>query len=72
MGQSDRIHYHYGAVLPLRTGKNVSDQQYSGAGIIRLTMVVLSIYGLRTGIEGKIPFSWKSLKAVDSEEVCWA
>lgn len=30
MGQSDRIHYHYGAVLPLR-GKNASDQQYSGA-----------------------------------------
>ena len=31
-------------------------------GIIRLAMVVLSIYGLRAGIEGKIPFSWKSLK----------
>ena len=30
MGQSDRIHYHYGAVLPLRR-KNASDQQYSGA-----------------------------------------
>ena len=41
-------------------------------GIIRLAMVVLSIYGLRAGIEGKIPFSWKSLKRLVREEICWA
>ncbi len=41
-------------------------------GMIRLAMVVLSIYGLRTGIEGKIPFSWKSLKRLIREEICWA
>ena len=40
-------------------------------GIIRLAMVVLSIYGLRAGIEGKIPFSWKSLKRLVREEICW-
>ena len=40
-------------------------------GILRILMIVLSIYGLRTGIEGKIPFSWKSLKRLIREEIGW-
>ena len=38
---------------------------------LRLTMIVLSIYGLCNGIEGKISFSWKALKKLVQEELGW-
>lgn len=39
--------------------------------VLRMIMVVLAVYGLRTGIEGKIPFSWKALKKLVKEELGW-
>ncbi len=38
---------------------------------LRILMIVLAIYGLRSGIEGKIPFSWKALKKLVKEEISW-
>ena len=38
---------------------------------LRLTMIVLSVYGLCNGIEGKISFSWKALKKLVQEELGW-
>ena len=38
---------------------------------LRLTMIVLSIYGLCNGIEGKISFSRKALKKLVQEELGW-
>lgn len=40
--------------------------------MLRIAMVVLSVYGVRKSINGKIPFSWPSLKKLIKEEVCWA
>ncbi len=39
--------------------------------ILRLAMLALSIYGIRKGINGKIPFSWKTFKKLVKEEVFW-
>ena len=39
--------------------------------ILRLMMLVLAIFGLFRGIEGRIPFSWKSFRKLVKEEVCW-
>ena len=65
MGQSVRIHYHYGGVLA-RRGKKASDQQYSGAwnhpayhgGAVNL----LTAYWYRR----KDSVFMESVKAVDS------
>lgn len=39
--------------------------------ILRLVMIALSIWGFAKGLNGKIPFSWKSLKRLIREEVFW-
>ncbi len=39
--------------------------------VLRAVMVVLSIYGLCSSIEGKIPFSWSKLKNLVKEEISW-
>lgn len=39
--------------------------------MLRTAMIVLSIYGLASSIEGKIPFSWKKLKNLVKEEISW-
>lgn len=39
--------------------------------ILRLLMIILSVYGIRKGINGKIPFSWKALRKLVKEEVFW-
>lgn len=39
--------------------------------ILRIAMVILSVYGVRRSIKGKIPFSWPSLKKLIREEICW-
>lgn len=39
--------------------------------ILRLLMFGLSIWGFFRGINGKIPFSWRSLKRLIKEEIAW-
>lgn len=71
VGQSDRSDSDHSTLLFLCRKMHLINSTVM-LGIIRLAMVVLSIYGLRAGIEGKIPFSWKSLKRLVREEICWA
>ena len=40
--------------------------------ILRLLMILLAVWGIRKSINGKIPFSWKTLKKLIKEEICWA
>ncbi|MCD8149752.1 MAG: chromate transporter [Clostridiales bacterium] len=40
--------------------------------VLRLIMLGLSIYGVRKSINGKIPFSWLSLRTLIRELACWA
>lgn len=39
--------------------------------ILRILMVILAVWGFLHGLNGKIPFSWKSLKRLIREEICW-
>ncbi len=39
---------------------------------LRIAMIVLSVYGLCSSIEGRIPFSWKKMKNLVKEEISWA
>lgn len=60
----------HSGILPV-CGTNASDSSSKVLFGLRLTMIVLSIYGLCNGIEGKISFSWKALKKLVQEELGW-
>ncbi len=52
-------------------GKNPYFSTTETVLVLRLLMVVLSVYGVRRSIDGKIPFSWPSLKKLIREIVFW-
>lgn len=74
-GRFDRRKFWVSAVISvlycLCVGKAhiISNDKFLFA--LRLLMLVLAVYGIRKGIDGKIPFSWKALKKLVKEELFW-
>lgn len=74
-GKPDRVKLIVSAVISVLYCLCVGKAQIISSSqvllILRLVMLALAVYGVKTGIRGEIPFSWKSLKTLVLEELAW-